>query len=289
MRSSSESITRLALLAATLLAASAAVRAEANPAREQVQQWRTGWLAQHGLAELRGSATPDIVGGGIAPPGSFPAVVALLFKPIAANAAAWYCAGTLVGARQVLTAAHCADFLAAADLAVLVGTQDLNNGGQRVSVSGIAVHPGWNPNTLENDVAVLTLANPATGITPVPVMASERAEDALAPPGTPATVVGWGDTGAGPSTLLRQGTMPVLGAASCGLGPSVLCAGAPDHGVAICTGDSGGPLFVPSRQPARRVQAGVASFSFGCALPGTPDAFARLAKLGAWVKQQIRP
>jgi len=278
------------LLAAALIAASApALAADANPARDHVRQWRSAWFTQHGMADRFAELTPELVGGGIAPPGSFPAVVALLFKGVPSNAEAQYCAGTLIAARKVLTAARCADFLVAADLAVLVGTQDLTSGGQRLAVSTIAVHPRWNPDTAGNDVAVLTLASAATGITPVSIIASTAVEAILAPEGTVATAVSWGETGAGQSTKLKQGTMPLL-APGCGGSPAILCAGAPDHSVGTCSGDSGGPLFVPARQPGRRLQAAVTSFGISaCASPGVPDFFARLAVLGAWVKLQLRP
>ncbi len=279
------------LLAASLLTATPVRAAEPNPAREHLEQWRAAWLAERGL--VAGKATPDtsVVGGGVAPGGSLPQVVAVLFNAIASNVDAQYCGGTLVGRQHVLTAAHCADFLLASDVAVLVGTQDLRSGGQRVAVSAIAVHPNWNPNTLSSDVAVLTLATPVTNIQPVVLVASPAVEAAVAPVGTSATIAGWGDTGSGPSPQLRQGSLPVADPSTCAFDNTIMCAGAPSHQVASCDGDSGGPLFVPvSRLSTRRVQIGVTSFgAFACALPGFTDGFARLATLGAWVKQQLRP
>ena len=276
------------LLAGSLLSPLASA-AEVNPAREHLQQWRTAWLAQRGIVASPPPVDANVVGGGTAPSGSLPQVVAVLFKSIASNVDAQYCGGTLIGPQHVLTAAHCADFLVASDVAVLVGTQDLRNGGQRIAVSAIAVHPAWNPNTLSSDVAVLTLATPVNTITPVVVVASTSIEAAIAPVGTSATVAGWGDTGNGPSPQLRQGTMPVANPLTCAFDDTIMCAGAPSHQVAVCEGDSGGPLFVPVSRTSRRVQVGVASFGFGCALPGFTDGFARLATLGAWVKQQLRP
>lgn len=279
------------LIAASLLTTAGARAGEPNPAREHVEQWRAGWLAQRGLVVLKGTPDPSVVGGGIAPNGSLPQVVAVLFKSIASNVDAQYCGGTLVGPQHVLTAAHCADFLLASDVAVLVGTQDLRNGGQRVAVSAIAVHPNWNPNTLSSDVAVLTLATPVNAIQPAIVIASTNLEGNLAPVGTTVTIAGWGDTGSGPSPQLRQGSLPVADPSTCAFDATIMCAGAPNHQVATCEGDSGGPLFAPtSRLSTRRVQVGVTSFGFAsCGLPGFTDGFARLATLGAWVKQQLRP
>lgn len=237
----------------------------------------------------------QVIGGSTAPAGAYPGVVALLFKGIPSTADAFYCGGTLVGPRHVLTAAHCVDFLPAGDVEVLVGTQSLASGGQRLAVTATVIHPQWDPNQVVSDVAVLTLAAPVSGIAPVPFVSAERAEDLLAPEGGTVRIAGWGQSATAGTDLFPtelQHAAANLAVQVCS-GPTVMCTlppGAPSAPTGVCFGDSGGPLFSERLVGGRRVQVGVAGFvtAVPCATPGSPDGFARLAVLGSWVRQQIR-
>ena len=58
---------------------------------------------------------------------------------------------------------------------------------------------------------------------------------------------------------------------------TMVCAGYPNGGVDTCQGDSGGPLLTPARDGVLRL-VGATSFGDGCAQPGKPGVYARLAE-----------
>ena len=57
----------------------------------------------------------------------------------------------------------------------------------------------------------------------------------------------------------------------------MVCAGYDGGGRDSCNGDSGGPLLVPDG--SSRLQVGVVSWGYGCALPGLPGVYAETAGL----------
>ncbi|MCA1689795.1 MAG: trypsin-like serine protease, partial [Actinobacteria bacterium] len=72
----------------------------------------------------------------------------------------------------------------------------------------------------------------------------------------------------------------------------MLCAGEPAGGIDACSGDSGGPLVVdldsPVAPPGDYVLAGLIDFGAGCAQPGFPGVYVRLAtpEIAAFIGQQ---
>lgn len=218
---------------------------------------------------------PSIVGGSIAGASDNPFQVALLTKSIANNARAQFCGGTLVKANVVVTAAHCSDFVTAGQVQVLTGTRNLDGTGTRRNVTRIAIHPSWNSNTMDYDVAVWTLSTSATG-SPVATLAS--ADRAV---GTGLLVTGWGRTSqnGSPSTVLRKATVPLVSTTNCndsnsyrgGITARMICAGYDAGGVDSCQGDSGGPL-------ARgNTLTGIVSWGNGCAQPNLFGVYTRVS------------
>jgi secreted trypsin-like serine protease len=225
----------------------------------------------------RATAAPvetEIVGGQQVPQGSDPFMVLVQFR-IGQQVA--QCSGTLLNKTHVLTAAHCVTdgVTQYQDHQVLVGAVRV---GQmtRIDVVRAWAHPRWNQNKLEFDVAVLKLAQPATGIDVgtirIPASGDRRHEKT----GQKSLVAGWGSTFSGGSavTHLRRTQLEVYAFKTCrrawagavALGPEHICAFAPSRDT--CQGDSGGPLFVRTGKGA--VQIGVTSFGYGCAerIPG---------------------
>jgi Trypsin len=200
-----------------------------------------------------------------------------------------YCTGTLVGSRQVLTAARCATYGAGLQLPnagfdIRVGDPDIDEATPfSLAADGVERHSSYDPDTGANDVAMLTLSQPVTFADFVPERVVDEGET-LAPwiPGTPATVAGWGEIGGGfVSEVLRTGAVSIRPDADCtDLEDTQLCAAGETQNP--CQGDSGSPLLVPDG--SLTALAGVFSGA-ACSTADAPGRYARVgdAPLNAWV------
>ncbi len=186
-----------------------------------------------------GTTAQSIIGGETANPADYPSVVALEDAP-----GQWFCTGTLIDSKWILTAAHCVDGETAAQMHVRFGDADVNDatGGTVVAVASIHAHPDFDYNAWDNDVALVELMTPVTDREPTPL---DR--DAIAT-GTQVVDVGYGvaDNNDGGGGLLRRVskvTADCAGAGDPGItNDNLVCMDASD-GRGSCFGDSGGPTF----------------------------------------------
>jgi secreted trypsin-like serine protease len=235
---------------------------------------------------LTASPSMAIVGGGDASPGEYPSVAEITFG-------AFGCTGTLISPDTVLSAGHCGSLTGAAVatpvayppqlITVRIGG-DKAGQGELVPVSSVTVSPSYLL-TDGNDVSVLKLSRNSTK---APTKVAGAGERGLWAAGTSATIAGWGVTtegGDAPDTL-QKAQVPITTDAYCGStysnfdATTMVCAGYPEGGVDTCQGDSGGPMFSGGRV------VGATSFGEGCAQPGKPGVYARVADapLREWIR-----
>jgi len=224
-----------------------------------------------------------IVGGVETETNEYPWQVAL----VSASGKHPFCGGTLISSRHVLTAAHCTAGSSANSIAVLVGEHRIDdNSFNRISLSAITDHPGYNGNTLDNDFSILTLSEAVAfnrEVSPA-CLPSDVSQDFA---GQVATVSGWGTTSSGGNqpTVLNEVDVTVTSNADCNsayggsITSNMICAA--DSGKDSCQGDSGGPLVV--KENNRYALAGVVSWGYGCALPQYPGVYARVTAQKDWI------
>lgn len=242
---------------------------------------------------LAGNDSQRVVGGEPAQPGSRPWQVGLLVAGINDNAQAQFCGGTLIAPKWVVTAAHCVDGgMLPSQVAVLPGTHSLSDAkARRVAVKLLVVHPQWNKDTSDHDIALLELAVPVTpGPAITPIRFATTAQEPSA--GTPLTVSGWGATkqgGAG-SVLLMTVDVPVVPLGRCNQSTSydgaitarMVCAGRDEGGKDSCQGDSGGPAVTAGDEPTL---VGVVSWGHGCAKPWKYGVYTRVGAFADWIRK----
>nr|AAF74732.1 trypsin precursor AiT6 [Agrotis ipsilon] len=214
----------------------------------------------------------------------------------------WFqaCGGSLLTTNSVLSAAHCYFGDVPSEWRVLLGTSFASSGGSLHTVSQLVLHAGYSPATLDNDVAIVRLAQPAVYsnvIQPARIPGSNYD----LPDNTLLTTVGWGSLTSGGSypEQLQHVDINAINQHLCAaryaylktqpgyqnwpdITDNMLCAGILDvGGKDACQGDSGGPLAHNGD-----IIVGVVSWGFQCADAYYPGVNARVSRYSDWIVGQ---
>ncbi|CAL8133623.1 unnamed protein product [Orchesella dallaii] len=218
-----------------------------------------------------------IVGGVNATDAEFPYLVSLQMNPEFGNRY-HYCSGSIFNASHIISAANCVEGRSVSEIQVVAGALTLQTTGaddpfiQRRDVVLVNIHSQFDPETLQNNVALLSLNEQLqfnSRIQPVVLPQQQMFVGNC-------TVVGWGSnlTPDGPSPepqfLLKQ-NMTIVSLADCQsiyefiyeIADTMICSkGTKDEETqGPCAGDTGSPLLCTDASNNATVIAGIFSWS----------------------------
>ena len=242
-----------------------------------------------------------IIGGSETTTEQWPWMVALVLRSSPSSYDGQFCGGSLIHPRWVLTAGHC--FLDRNDnvdtsipIDAVIGRTDLTaSNGRRIAITRVVVNPDYVPAIDDGDLALVELSEAIEDVTPVTLPGPIYGEF-FAIDGTPATVLGWGNTSTTDTHYperLQQVSMPLIDSATCQatyatrpITDNMLCAGDGLGGRDSCQGDSGGPLVISDLND-HTVQVGLVSFGEGCAREGSYGAYTRISRYAQWISDTL--
>ncbi|XP_045527335.1 collagenase-like [Pieris brassicae] len=212
---------------------------------------------------------------------------------VIALASGWssVCGSSLLSHTKAVTAAHCwfDGSNQARQFTVVLGSARLFSGGVRVSTSNVVMHPEWNPRTVRNDVAVITLnyVNYNNYISNIALASGSN--DYV---NQWAEAAGYGATsdsqqGISQNAIQSKVSLRVITNNECrrtyprNVFDSTICVET-SGGRSTCGGDSGGPLAYSN------LLIGITSFGHrdGCQA-GRPAAFARVTSFNSWIRGRM--
>ncbi|XP_016995004.3 trypsin beta [Drosophila takahashii] len=263
--------------------------------------YSAGFLTSLLLLVAFPGATPTpgdgrIVGGEVTTIGEFPYQVSVQVN------GQHICGGAIIGHHFVLTAAHCFEAeLSTEDYSVRVGSSEHASGGHVLSLRQVITHGGYNPQSHDNDLALLIVyarLNFTEHLQPVPL-----ASPVDPPPSAESRLLvsGWGyqaEEGAvsgevGVSPQLRFVDVDLVESDQCRqayrqvlpITQRMICAARP--GGDSCQGDSGGPLVgIPADEGPAKLY-GIVSWGLGCANPDYPGVYTKVAAFRNWIDAQV--
>ncbi|XP_021059775.1 serine protease 55 [Mus pahari] len=229
-----------------------------------------------------------IIGGQEAELGEFPWQVSIQEND-------HFCGGSILSEWWILTVAHCfySQELSPTDLKVKVGANDLSTSSSvELQVNIIIRHKGFKRLNMDNDIALLLLAEPLTfNELTVPICLPLQP----APPSWhECWVAGWGITNStdkeSMSMDLMKVPMRIIEWEEClrmfpSLTTNMLCASYGNESYDACQGDSGGPLVCTTDPGSRWYQVGIISWGKSCGQKGLPGIYTVLANYTPWIEK----
>ena len=248
------------------------------------------WLTMAGGVSAGPAGDERIVGGDIADPADWPYAVAI--TDVSGDP---FCAGTVISADSVLTAARCVVTPAGSSVdpdsfRLVTGRPDLSDegAGQELEANAVRIHPKF-VRKASHDLAVIRLSDPTTA-TPA-VLPSGAEDEAATKVGGELRVAGWGSTrrnrGNPGSDILRAVSTFAAKNRKCESSfprfprfdaeEEICTQGERDgeHRTSSCYGDGGGPLVADTPNGARLVGA-VSYGGYRCGVKH-PTVYARVA------------
>ncbi|XP_074989778.1 transmembrane protease serine 12 [Calonectris borealis] len=242
-----------------------------------------------------------IVGGHDARAGAWPWSVSLQTHQ-AGGQFAHVCGGVLVNENSVLTAGHCVTGrMDPYRWRAVLGVRNLWKRGKHAAIRNIrniTVHPEFERETFENDIALLELDSA--------VRYSDYIQPICLPPAhlypyidneTECFISGWGHTAekGKTSAVLQEAQVEIIPSSICNssdaygglVNDNMICAGSLSGGTDTCQGDSGGPLACYHPSTNRYYLIGIASFGVGCGRPQFPGIYVRLSQYRRWIKSEL--
>lgn len=221
------------------------------------------------------------------------------------------CGGSYIGRGLILTAAHCVDKVALDELQVRLGTFDIANGGSNFPITSMVIHQNFRRSSGKADIALLRIRTDRRletllrkgWLASVPLAPA----DLRLPDETDLAFTGWGYTSpatAGGDALVDEDgntqrnarylvKVDVQSRASeeCTrfrqlrvyAANDIVCTKPVKEREGACFSDSGGPLT--EKVGNRRRLVGLVSAGIGCAQPGMPTVFTRVANFRDWIRR----
>ncbi|XP_032575303.1 serine protease 1 [Drosophila sechellia] len=231
------------------------------------------------------SITGRITNGKDAVAGQFPYQVGLSFS---SSASSWWCGGSIIGNKWVLTAAHCTDGAASVTIYYGATVRTRPEFTQIVSASKFRQHENYMALTVRNDISLIQTSSVSFSASVNKINLPAISSRYSTYEGKTAVASGWGltsDSATAVARDLQYVDLTIISNALCQktfgsmiVTSRVLCVATPNKS-STCQGDSGGPLALDG------VLIGATSFGSadGCE-SGAPVAFTRITYFRDWIK-----
>ena len=171
---------------------------------------------------------------------------------------------------------------------------------QKKSISEVHLHPGYNPNTFDSDIALIKFTKQAIYTDyAIPICLPISLSDlALSNAGNTGRISGWGARKVNKTRStkrLHTVQVPIVGHQTCKanhapkyvISTNMLCAGRIDGKGDACQGDSGGPLTVENRATGKSVLVGIVSWGDKCGQKNKYGVYTKVKNYVAWINSYI--
>jgi secreted trypsin-like serine protease len=209
-----------------------------------------------------------------------------------------FCGGSYIGKNIIVTAAHCVENqLKPEETIVQFKKNNINHKGISYKVKKILIHPKYNVDTLDNDIALIFLKGKPSNRGIKKLLLPIPKQKWLYKTNKKCKILGYGYTenNGNQPYHLQTALIKIINkkdgnsyednmiTGNMFLAADFMNSNDPSDNKDACTGDSGGPLFTLYNK--RKYLIGIVSWGYGCGLDLYPGVYTKVNNYRKWIRQ----